>query len=203
MNNDYVNSIRMQIKNALKEDKTRYEHSLAVAHTAACLAYANDVDGEKAFVAGLLHDCAKCISDEELLRICETNNIAISSYEQTSPYLLHAKVGAFYAKEKYGCNDADMLNAITYHTTGRPDMSSLEEIIFLADYIEPYRNKASNLDSVRAVAFKDIKEAIYIVSRDTLNYLKSKNKPIDPLTYDTYKFYEAETCDRGFTYPLG
>ncbi|MBQ4284748.1 MAG: bis(5'-nucleosyl)-tetraphosphatase (symmetrical) YqeK [Lachnospira sp.] len=198
MNNEYVNSLRKNVKKAFKDDKSRYHHTIAVANTAACLAFAHGADSEKAFIAGLLHDCAKCISDEELIHICTANNIPISEAEYASPYLLHAKVGAFYAQNKYMVEDEDILNAITYHTTGRPQMSLLEEIVFLADYIEPYRNKANNLNTVRSEAFKDIKEAIYIVTRDTLNYLKRTGKTIDSLTYDTYKFYEAETCDRDF-----
>ncbi len=199
MNNSYVNSIRKQVKNVLESDKKRYRHSLSVAHTAACLAYSLGLDDEKAFVAGLLHDCAKCYSDRELLEISRNNSLEITPYELESPYLLHAKVGALHAKQHFQCDDEDILNAITYHTTGRPNMSPLEEIIFLADYIEPYRDKAANLSEVRALAFKDIKEAIYVVTRDTLDYLRSCNKPIDPLTYETFKYYEAETCDKGFT----
>ncbi len=198
MNNEYINNLRKQVKKAFKDDKARYWHTIAVANTASCLAFAHGVDAEKAFIAGLLHDCAKCIKDDELLKICKETNIDITESEYASPYLLHAKVGAFYAKSKYDISDSDILNAITYHTTGRPQMSPLEEVVFLADYIEPYRNKASNLNSVRAVAFKDIKEAIYIVTRDTLDYLKRKGATIDTLTYDTFKYYEAETCDPGF-----
>ncbi len=199
MNNEYINNLRRLVKKAFKEDKARYWHTIAVANTAACLAFAHNVNSENAFIAGLLHDCAKCIPDEELLAICKDNNIPVSEYESASPYLLHAKVGAFYAKTKYNVKNEDILNAITYHTTGRPQMSPLEEVIFLADYIEPYRDKAANLEAVRAVAFKDIKEAIYIVTRDTLAYLKCKGRTIDALTYDTFKYYEAETCDTTFS----
>lgn len=189
MDNDYVNSLRKSVKKEFGEDKDRYRHSIGVADTAACLAMRYGVSMESAYIAGLLHDCAKCLPDEELLLRCRQHNIPISEFEERSPYLLHGKLGAFYAKERYNIADYDICNAIKYHTTGRAAMSPLEEIIFIADYIEPMRNKAADLNDVRALVFVDIKKAIYIVTKDTLDYLKSKNKPIDPQTVVTYEYY--------------
>ena len=103
--------------------------------------------------------------------------------------------GAFYifAKipEKYGIDDEDICNAIRYHSTGHPGMTPLEEIVFIADYMEPLRNKADNLDEIRALVFKDIKEAIYRVTLSTIEYLKKRNKPIDPLTQETCDYYKS------------
>lgn len=189
MDNDYINSLRKSVKKEFAEDKARYRHTLGVADTAACLTMRYGVSMEAAYIAGLLHDCAKCLSDEELLLRCRKQSIPITEYEEQSPYLLHGKLGAFYAKERYNINDEDICNAIRYHTTGRAGMSPLEEIIFIADYMEPMRNKAADLDEVRELVFVDIKKAIYVVTRDTLDYLKSKNKPIDPQTVVTYEYY--------------
>jgi len=191
MDNDYINSLRKSVKREFTEDKARYRHSIGVANTAACLAMRYGVSMEDAYIAGLLHDCAKCLSDEELLLRCRKYNIPITEYEQQSPYLLHGKLGAFYAKERYNIGDGDICSAIKYHTTGRGGMSPLEEIIFIADYIEPLRNKAADLDEVRKLAFVDIKKAVYTVTRDTLEYLKSMNKPIDPHTVVTYEYYKS------------
>ena len=112
-------------------DAKRYEHTLGVAYTAAALAMCNDVDLIKAETAGLLHDCAKCFSDDKKISVCRKNNMEINSVESRNPYLLHAKAGYCIAKNKFDIEDQDILNAILNHTTGRPGMSILEKIIYL------------------------------------------------------------------------
>ena len=134
----------------------RFVHTLAVAGTAASLAMCYGADIEKAEIAGLLHDCAKCLDVRKMQRLCEKAGLEISPYERSSGSLLHSKAGSVLAAEKYGVTDPDLLNAIRYHTTGRPGMSLLEKIIFVADYIEPGRFSAKNLPLVRKMAFADI-----------------------------------------------
>ena len=138
--------IRKKLKKKL--DTARYEHTLGVAYTAACLAMRYGADIQKAEVAGLLHDCAKCIPDEEKLQKCEKHHLPISDAERKNPSLLHAKLGAYYARQKYGITDEEILGAITWHTTGKPEMTLLEEIVFIADYIEPDRDRAPNLEEI-------------------------------------------------------
>ena len=138
------------------------------------------------------HDCAKCVPDEQKITECEQNNIEITKSEYESPYLLHSKLGAFYADVKYGIKDEDILGAIKWHTTGHPDMTMLEKIVFVADYIEPYRNKAANLDTIRYLAFTDIDKAVLQILNDTINYLNKKGNPIDSITLDTYNFYKCK-----------
>ncbi len=104
------------------QDEKRFEHTLGVEYT-----------------AGLLHDCAKCLSDEKRLSICIKNSIPVHKLEKKNPFLLHAKVGAYLAEKKYHVEDPHILNAIRSHTTGRPNMSLLEKIVFIADYIEAER----------------------------------------------------------------
>jgi predicted HD superfamily hydrolase involved in NAD metabolism len=87
---------------------------------------------------------------------------------QNPTALLHAKVGSFLAKEKYGIEDEDVLNAIRYHTTGRPCMSTLEKILYIADYIEPGRKHASNLLQIRRMAFQDLDKTLFKILEDTL-----------------------------------
>ena len=137
----------------------RFVHTLAVAGTASSLAMCYGSDLEKAELAGLLHDCAKCIDVRKMQRLCEKAGLEISPYERNSGSLLHSKAGSVMAAEKYGIDDTDILNAIRYHTTGRPGMSLLEKIIFVADYIEPGRYTAKNLPLVRRMAFSDIETA--------------------------------------------
>lgn len=180
------------IKSELKEILTtkRYEHTIGVAYTAMCLAMAYGADIKKAELAGLLHDNAKCMTEEKLLKKCIKNKIEMSDIEKKQPYLLHAKLGAFYAKEKYKVEDKEILKAIYYHTTGCPDMSLLEKIVFVADYIEPGRNKAENLDEIRKTAFSDIDLAVYRITEDTLKYLGDGSRKVDEMTVKTYEFYK-------------
>mgnify|MGYP003298479934 FL=1 len=183
---DY-NKIREEMKESL--DNKRYEHTLGVAYTAACLAMRYDYNVQDAMIAGLLHDCAKCLSDKKRLSICEKNNISVSKTEEKNPSLLHAKVGAYLAAEKYAVDNEEILNAIRFHTTGKPAMNLLEKIIYIADYIEPNRKQAPNLEIVRKLAFEDIDTALIKILSDTLEYLTECNEDMDPLTQETYEYY--------------
>lgn len=189
MNNNYIYQLIEQLKEIFASDIKRYYHTLSVANTASCLAMRYNEDTERAYLAGLLHDCAKCMTDEELLIKCRDNNIMISASELKSPQLLHAKYGAYLAQKHYNIEDDEIIAAIEYHTTGRPRMSLLEEIVFVADYIEPLRYKISNMDEIRALAFKDIKAAICTITENTLKYLEDNSRPVDPLTKETHNYY--------------
>lgn len=171
------------------QDSKRYEHTLGVAYTATSLAMRYDVDIKKAQVAGLLHDCAKCLSDEKRLSICRKHNISMTEVEMRNPFLLHAKVGSFMAMDEYKITDPDIINAILNHTTGRPEMSLLEKIIFVADYIEPGRKHAPNLREIRKLAFENLDAALIKILGDTLAYLRSTDGEIDPMTEKTYNYY--------------
>ena len=167
----------------------RFVHTLAVAGTASSLAMCYGMNIDKAELAGLLHDCAKCIDVRKMQKMCEKAGLEISPYEAGSGSLLHSKAGSVLAAEKYGCTDPDILNAIRYHTTGRPGMSLLEKIIFVADYIEPGRYTAKNLPEIRKMAFEDIDEALLKILYDTLVYLNSTGNTVDPMTQKTYDYY--------------
>lgn len=167
----------------------RFVHTLAVAGTASSLAMCYGMDIEKAELAGLLHDCAKCIDVRKMQKLCEKAGLEISPFEAGSGSLLHSKAGSVLAAEKYGCTDPDILNAIRYHTTGRPGMSLLEKIIFVADYIEPGRYTAKNLPEIRKMAFEDIDETLLKILYDTLVYLNSTGNTVDPMTQKTYDYY--------------
>ena len=189
-----LKNIKKDLKSTL--DKDRYEHTLGVAYTAMCLAMKYEVSIEKAEVAGLLHDCAKCMSDEKKIKKCIEHNINITQIEREQPYLLHAKVGAFIAMDKYGINDMEIVNAILKHTTGSGDMTLLEKIIYVADYIEPNRHKAENLAVIRKTAFEDIDLAVFMIMRDTVEYLKLKEKKIDMHTLKAFEFYRDKIENR-------
>jgi len=190
MKND-LKKVRKAMEKTL--DPKRYEHTLGVEYTAAALAMRYGADIKKARLAGLLHDCAKCLSDEKRLKICRKHNISVNEVELRNPYLLHAKVGSFLAMDEYGVKDTDVINAILNHTTGRPGMSMLEKIIFIADYIEPGRKNAPNLEEIRKLAFIDIDRTLLRVLEDTLSYLSEGEGETDPMTKKTYDFYCKES----------
>lgn len=175
-----------------KLDADRYTHTQAVAYTAASMAMNYGLNVEDAFLAGLLHDCAKCIPDEKKIVKCEKHGIEITQVERKAPYLLHSKLGAYYAEHKYGVTNPDILNAITWHTTGHPKMSKLELILFIADYIEPGRTKQKRLKQIRKMAFKDLEECACMILEDTIQYLKSRGKDsiMDSNTIEAYQYYE-------------
>ena len=174
--------------------KKRYYHTLSVAYLAASLAMCYEEDASKAMAAGLLHDIAKYIPAEEAIRQCKNFNILISEVEGRNPYLIHGKLGAHYAKTKYGIEDQAILDAITYHTTGRPNMTLLEKIVFLSDYIEIHRNQPTKpeLDKIRCIAFKQLDLAVFYALDNTLQYLTNSHREIDQLTVVTYEYYKKE-----------
>ena len=172
-----------------KLTEKRFVHSIGVEYTAASLAFVHGADVEKARVAGLLHDCAKCLTSEEKYRKAKKHGLPINRSEKNSPDLLHGKLGAYYAKRKYDVRDEEILSAITWHTTGHPAMSLLDKIIFVADYIEPNRRMVKDLPEIRKEAFEDLDKCVIHILKNTLDYLKSKNAIIDETTEQTYFYY--------------
>ncbi|SHJ41497.1 nicotinate (nicotinamide) nucleotide adenylyltransferase [Pseudobutyrivibrio xylanivorans] len=177
-----------EMKIALKPG--RYVHTLGVATTAYALALKWNYPAYTAMVAGMLHDCAKCISDEERLDICESNDLPISDIERKYPHLLHGKVGAYFCSSKYDVYDPQIAHAITYHTTGCPNMNLLDKIIFVADYIEPGRDKQPRLDILRSEAYTDLDRCVYMILEDSVAYLNNNPDMVDPTTVDTYNYYK-------------
>lgn len=185
-----INLEKYQKKLKTKLDKERYEHTIGVMYIAGALAMRYEYDVKSAMLAGLMHDCAKCIPNEKKICLCEKHNINITELERENPFLLHAKLGAFLAMHKYHIRDKEIISSILNHTTGKPDMDLLEKIIFIADYIEPRRDRAAFLDERRKMAFIDIDRATYEILKDTLEYLESKPGNIDPMTEKAYEYYK-------------
>lgn len=180
--------LKKHMKEALNED--RYEHTLGVMVTAESLAMRYGADITKASVAGLLHDCAKCIPNDKKLKMCKKHHIEISEMEEQNPSLLHAKLGAYIAEHVYNVTDPEILSAIRWHTTAKPDMSLLDIIVYMADYIEPNRDKAPDLKEIRKLSFENIEEALFRVLEGTLSYLSDRPNAIDPMTKISYDFYK-------------
>lgn len=179
------------LKKDLKKemDDSRFEHTLGVMYTCAALAMRYGYDLEKAMLAGLLHDCAKCMPNAKKLKTAEKNHLEISSLERRNPFMLHAKLGAFLAKKKYDVEDEEILDAIRWHTTGRPDMTLLDKIVYVSDYIEPKRDKAPHLPRIRQLAFQDLDQALIEILKDTLGYLGDSPEYVDAMTKKTYDYY--------------
>lgn len=188
-NMDTENFRTIQNKLYKKLDSYRFQHTLGVMYTCAAMAMVYGVDLEKAQLAGLLHDCAKCVSDKKKLKLCKKHKLPVSSLEKENPFLLHAKLGAYFAKKKYGVKDKEVLSAIRCHTTGKQAMTTLEQIVFIADYIEPMRNTAPHLNEIRRLAFRDLDKCTYEILKDTLEYLSQTPRNIDPATQKAFDYY--------------
>lgn len=186
--NKTIESIQKDLKRKL--DKQRYDHTIGVMYTASMLATIYDSDIQKAMLAGLLHDCAKCIPSDKKIKLCIKHKIKMSEIEKRNPFLLHSKLGAYFVEYKYKIEDKEIISAILNHTTGKPEMSLLEKIIFVSDYIEPHRNKAKNLKEIRVMAFHDLDKATAMILHDTLEYLSTISGEKDPATEISFDYYK-------------
>jgi predicted HD superfamily hydrolase involved in NAD metabolism len=186
--NNKINEISNVLKTHL--DEARLEHTMGVMYTAAAMAMRYNEDLEKTMIAGILHDCAKCVPGNEKISLCEEAGVEITEIERKNPGLLHAKLGAVFAKEIYHIDDDEILNAIISHTTGRPEMTLLDKIIYIADYMEPGRKELPNMAEVRKLAFENIDECLFRILKDSLTYLATREMPIDPMTENTYYYYK-------------
>lgn len=149
----------------------RVAHVLGCETEAVALANRWGEDPERAAVAGILHDITKRLSPEEQLKLCEKYGIINDAAEVANPKLLHAKTGAAFARELFGIED-DIYGAIRWHTTGKPDMTLLEKIIYLADFVEPTRN-FPGVEELRELCFEDIDAAMAKGLEMSLEFIRS------------------------------
>lgn len=153
--------------------------SQRIAHTAGCeheavqLAKLWGEDPEKAAVAGILHDSTKNLSYDEQLILCDKYGIILDNAQRENPKLLHAITGAALAKDRFGVSE-EISQAIRWHTTGKPDMSVLEKIIYLADYIEPTRD-FDGVERLRELAYEDLDKALALGLEMSLEELRRQN----------------------------
>ncbi len=189
MNKEIIN-----FRKDLEKDLTqhRFEHSLGVEYTSACLAIVYGADVTAARIAGLLHDCAKCLPDDEQIRIMEKAGQPPLQEEYDDHSLLHAKCGAVLARDKFGIDDEDILNAIRFHTVGRPNMSLLEKIVYIADFMEPNRKDLIIMDGVRHAAFIDIDQTLLWIMEGVLSFVKQKGLIPAPSGLAAYEYYKNQ-----------
>lgn len=186
---DLREKILSDIREHLSSD--RFRHTLGVEESARKLAQQYGVSEEKASLAALLHDNAKFLPTPELVRLCTEGYP--SSMELTAVYgpVLHAFAGAVRAQKLFPGLPAEILDAVRYHTTGRPNMNILEKIIFIADYIEPGRPDEKQFIEARRLAFRDLDDCLLYILRESLEYIRQKELPVYPLTQQAYQFYQS------------
>jgi predicted HD superfamily hydrolase involved in NAD metabolism len=166
----------------------RYKHSLGVADTAAKLAELYGYDSEKAYIAGLVHDCAKDMTLEHLLKKANAYNVMLDDLTIKSAALAHGPVGAQIAKHEFGISDEDIISSVFFHTTGKADMTLLEKIIYLSDFIEPGRNY-DGVNKLREIAHKDLNSAVYQNLSNTIKFVVSMNAPLHIKTVEARNFF--------------
>lgn len=167
----------------------RYEHTKRVMETALQLAEKYGVDMKKTEVAAIFHDYAKYRSIEEMKHWIITSSSLPKDLLHYHHELWHGPVGALLVEYEVGIQDREIKEAIHYHTTGRSHMTPLDQVIFLADYIEPGR-KFPGLDEVREKAWQDLTAGCWLAAKNTISFLIQKNQPVYP---DTFHAYNALT----------
>lgn len=190
---NYTKISENEIKDWLKENlnEERYIHSLGTAQCAKELAEQYSMDKEKAYTAGLLHDCAKCFSNEKLLEIIK-NNLNVEEAEMLNYKTLHAPVSAHYAKEQFGVEDSEILSAIRWHTLGRLEMTDFEKIIFLADKIEPNTRDKEYSEKIKNYLKEEngLNKALLKCYKETIKSLVKRDLKICLLTIEIYNKLE-------------
>lgn len=164
---------------------SRIEHILGVEQTAIELAQIYHQDESKASVAALMHDLAKYFKPKLLLQIAQEQGLEIDAVMMANPHLLHADVSAIVAKEEFGVRDEEVLQAIANHTLGRPEMSCLSCIVFIADSIEPNRGNTAELEVLRQQARQNLDQTLWLTCDYSLKYLLNTRKLIHPRTIAT------------------
>lgn len=170
----------------------RYRHSIGVMQTAVRLAPVAGADPEKARVAGLLHDCAKKLSREQMLEAARMGGIALLPDELENEAVLHAPAGAFMAQHVFGIRDPEIWSAIRLHTVGAPGMTPLEALIYVSDFIEPNRRPIPGLEAIRAAAETDVFRAAAMCGESTKRYVTSQGLPFCEQTQKMLNFYQND-----------
>lgn len=187
-NSDYLSGLQQQVKQHLSD--YRYQHCLRTSERAVQLAQFNNYDTYKAQIAGLVHDYAKERSDEEFITMIkqEKLNAALLNYGNA---IWHGIVGALFIKYELGIVDEDILNAVRRHTTGDVRMTTLDKIVFMADYTEPGRD-FKEAEEARAITDRDLDAGVRYQLQHTLEHLLQQKRRIYPLTIASYNEWAVQ-----------
>ena len=178
------NKLESEIVDFLKGrlQEKRFKHSLGVMNMAERLARKYNVDVKEAKIAGLLHDCAKNMSNQELIEYCKNTGIESDAIKMQSPGILHADVGADIAKKKFNVSD-EVKESILYHTLANETMTDLDKIIYISDLIEEGRD-LEGLDKIREMAFIDLDKALVMALEYCMENVKQVGKNIHKQSID-------------------
>ena len=167
----------------------RYAHTQRVAETAERLAEFHGLDSKKARLAGLLHDAAREVGKEELLRVAEEDDLAVGDFERERPMLLHGRVAAELASRDLGVKDGEILDAVRAHTTGEPGMGALALTLFVADKVEPGR-EGPNVEDLRELACKDLRRSARAALESSISHNEDRGRPVHPKSLETLEWLE-------------
>ncbi len=189
------------IDKALKESlkSSRYQHSIGVMHTAACLAMRYDEDVEKAMLSGLIHDCTKNMAIEEQIRLCADNQITLTDEDLANPEIIHSITAPIMAKNTFNITDVSILNAVRCHSTGKENMNKLEKLIYIADFIEGGRFFTKDpevLDRARTIAFNtNLNRTVAYILSKIIIWLKVSRNVLHSDTLRANEFYSKFLID--------
>lgn len=178
----YLDPMLTRLQKTLSAE--RYRHTLGVEQTAVALAELHGEDVEKTRIAALLHDCARCLDSAEMRRL-----VGARAGTLKLRALMHAPAGVKLARQQYGVEDDQVLSAIRWHTTGRQDMTRLEKIVYLADFIEPNRPFYPGLEALREEAFRDLDRAVRMAAENAMRFVRARG--LDP-DENTLKMLESQ-----------
>ena len=181
-----IDEMTANLKETLTEK--RFKHSIGVMETASYLAKKHGADVKKATIAGLLHDCAKNYPVDKMFSLCQEYGIELDPVIQKTTGLIHGLLGAEVAKREFGIDDPEIYDAIYYHTIGKPDMSLLTKIIYIADGIEPMRH-FDGVDDIRTLADTNLDKALVLQIDYTVKSVLSKGRLLHTNTVDTRNYY--------------
>lgn len=162
--------------------ESRYRHTMGVIETSARLSAIHNADESKAYLSALLHDCAKRMSIPDMISISREEGYEPDEQELSSEAVLHAPAGAALAKRLYGVTDEAVLNAIRSHTIGCLRPTKLDAVLFVSDFIEPFRKPFSGLNDVRKLAQTDLLGAMKLSARLSGEYVEKCGGRIHPIT---------------------
>ena len=185
--NDLILRIKLYLNSIFSSDLERLNHIYSVNKVAIALGKKYNVDIEKLEIAALLHDATKNDGLEKIKRMARIK-FDDSILSNIPKGCLHAYSATVLANQHFNIVDQEILDAITYHCSGRKAMSLVEQIIYISDFIEETRDFVQ--DGLRELAFISLDAATYLIMKDTINYLENKNAFISDLTMEAYRYYQ-------------
>lgn len=180
----------------------RIQHILGVEEMATALATHYHLDPNKAAQAGLMHDLAKYFKPQRLLEIAQAEGLPLDEVDLAAPHLLHADVSAIVARDEFGVTDTEILHAIADHTLGRPEMSPLSCIVFLADTLELGRGDSVDLQTLRSLSYQNLYQAVWHTCDYSLRYLLATRCLIHPRTIRTRNWAMTASSKKTNNEPL-